>query len=273
MMQESGGGRDATGTGGGPLAPVCWLVAVAAALAASSAGAQDGGVDVVLGVSLASTTLSFDEKLDTDPVFPSYALFGSLSRGRVFGTVSYATSFGSTNVSEEDEIGDANREDLDLTVGYRFGRRWTGFVGYKDGETDIDLFVRDSDIVQDEFYREEGFYLGGSYALTFESAGTLSFTAAYIDFDSDLQFTEGVEGDDDDDEDEPTEFDDLEGNFSSGSDGFSLGISWVMPLSDGFAFRALYKINDYDLNVRDEGLLFEPDQQLRYLEIGLLYAF
>ena len=245
---------------------------VLVSLAVLEAEAEDSGLDVVVGVSAGSTVLAFDEKLDADTSFPSYALFGSVSAGNTYATVSYSDSVGSENISEEDELGDANRRDLDITLGYRLGEAWTAFVGYKDGETNIDFRVRDTDIVQSEYYREEGFYLGASYSLRFERAGTLSFTAAYIQFDSDLRFTQGVDLDDEEEE-EPLEFDDLEGTFSGDADGFSIGVSWIMPLTASVAFRTLYKINDYQLEVDSDGMRFEPDQRLSYFEIGLLYAF
>ena len=196
---------------------------------------------------------------------------------RAYANLSFADAFGTSNISEEDEIGTASRTDLDLTFGYRFNGNWTGFLGYRDGRTEIDFQVRDTDIFQEEYYREDGFYIGASYAITFQQAGTLSFNAALIDFDSDLRFTAGVEDDEEEDDEEEdieaVEFDDLEGRFSGSSSGFSVGVSWVMPIANQFAFRALYKLNDYDLEVASDDGLFEPDQQLRYLEVGLLYAF
>lgn len=232
-------------------------------------------VDVVVGISLGSTTMEFEEKLDANVGFPSYAVFGSASLGNTFATVTWSDSVGSENISEEDELGDANRTDLDITLGYRFNDNWAVFAGYKDGETDIRFRVRDTDIVQDEFYREDGFYLGGSYSWRFQRAGTLSFSAAYIRFDSDLRFTEGFEeeGEEEEEEEEALEFDDLEGTFSGDADGYSVGVTWVMPLSERLAFRTLFKINSYELEVESEGLRFQPDQEFRYFQIGLLYAF
>ena len=238
---------------------------------AMPAGAQNE-IDFVVGLSLGNTTLEFEEKLDANTAFPSYAVFASAAKGNAFATLTWSDSVGSENISEEDELGDANRNDLDVTLGYRLNDNWAAFVGYKDGETDIEFRVRDSDIVQNEFYREQGFYVGGSYSWRFQRAGSLSLTAAYIRFDSDLKFTEGAE-EEEDEEDEPTEFDDLEGTFSGDADGYSVGVTWVMPLTERLAFRTLYKINHYELDVESDGLLFEPDQELRYFQIGVLYAF
>ena len=249
-------------------------LALTSLFALPSFGAE---VDVVVGLSLGSTTMEFEEKLDANVGFPSYAVFGSASVGNAFATVTWSDSVGGENISEEDELGDANRSDLDVTLGYRLNENWAVFAGYKDGETDIRFRVRDTDIVQDEFYREDGFYLGGSYSWRFQRAGTLSFSAAYIRFDSDLRFTEGFEEEEEqeeeEEENEPLEFDDLEGTFSGDADGYSVGVTWVMPLSERLAFRTLFKINSYELEVESDGLRFQPDQEFRYFQIGLLYAF
>lgn len=242
------------------------------ALALSPPGVCADNIDFIVGLSLGNTTLEFEEKLDANTGFPSYAVFGSASINNAFATITWSDSVGSENISEEDELGDANRRDLDVTLGYRFNQSWAAFVGYKDGKTDIEFRVRDTDIVQNEFYREEGFYAGGNYSWRFDRAGTLSLSAAYIRFDSDLRFTEGFE-EEGDDEEEELEFDDLEGSFSGDADGYSVGITWVMPLTEHFAFRTLFRINRYDLEVDSEGFLFNPEQELRYFQIGALYAF
>lgn len=239
----------------------------------------DGGVDLVGGLSVGITQLSFDEALDIDVSFHTYTLFGSASLGKAYASVSYADSLNRENVSEENEIGEATRSDLDLTVGYRLTDAWTFFLGYKDGETDLDLEVRDSTVVQNEYYREDGVYGGATYTRGLGRAGSLNFTLAYVAFDSDLLFAADIEEDDDEEEDEedgqdePPEFDDLEGRFSSDSNGFSAGVSWVIPVGRNLAFRSQYKIIQYDLEVTGDGMKFEPDQRLSYFDVGLLYAF
>lgn len=238
--------------------------------------AERSGPSFVAGAGLGSTELRFDEKLDADTGFTSYTLFGSAALGKFYATLLYGDSIESENVSEEDELGEASRTDLDLTIGYRIGRGWTLFGGYKRGETAIDFRVRDTDIEQRERYREDGFYVGASYAWRFERAGSLSLTLAYIAFETDLRFTAGFDEEDEEDgedEEEALEFDDLEGTFSGDSDGYSAGIGWVMPLGSRLAFRTQLKVNAFDLEVVHEGRTFRPDQRLTYFDVGLLYAF
>jgi outer membrane protein with beta-barrel domain len=241
-------------------------------LSSHFAYAEDGNVSFVVGGGLGITSLEFDEKLDADTSFNTYQVFASAGFKRAYASLTYADSISDENVSEEDELGSASRQDIDLTIGYRVTDQWTLFLGYKDGETELDFRVRDSNVVQDEYYREDGLYAGATYTLPLNKAGSLNFSLAYIRFDTDLKFTEGVD-EDDDPVGERVEFDDLEGKFSGDSDGFSAGVNWVMPLSNHLAFRAQYKINQYDIEVKSAGLKFKPDQRLSYFDVGLLYAF
>lgn len=253
----------------GAVAAAAWMLLCPLAMAAES----ESRVSLVGGLALGVTQLEFDDKLDAEPSFTTYTLFGSASLGKPYASVSYADTLGKQNVSEEDELGKATRRDLDLTVGYRVTDTWTLFLGYKDGETDIDFRIRDTDLVQAEYYREDGFYGGATYTWALGRAGSLNFTVAYTRYDSKLRFTAGVDEDDDDDEDEPLEFDDLEGRHSGDADGFSAGVSWVIPIGRSLAFRTQYRINHYDLEVTAEGQRFNPKQRLSFFDVGLLYAF
>lgn len=239
-------------------------------------GAEDTKLSFVAGVGFGVTELSFPSKLDADTSFHTYQVFGSVSYDNAYASLTYADSLDDADVSEEDELGTASRVDIDLTLGYRLSDRWTLFLGYKDGETALDLQVRDTEIVQEEYYREDGFYGGVTFSHNMQRAGTLNFSLAYIRFNTDLAFTQGFdeeEDEEDEEEDEPVEFDDLEGRFSGDSDGVSAGISWVIPVSPQVAFRAQYKINQYNLEVWSDGVKFEPRQRLSYFDVGLLYAF
>jgi len=225
------------------------------------------------GLALGTTELSFDSKLDADTSFNTYTLFGSLGFNKAYASLSFADSIDSKNVSEEDELGQASRRDTDFTLGYRLTGSWTVFAGYKQGETDIDFQIRDTDLNQSEYYREEGIFVGASYTYRFKRAGNLSATLAYIQYDTDMRFTEGADDDDEEEAeaDEPLEFDDLEGEFSGDSTGYSAGISWLMPLSKSLAFRTQLKVNAFDLEVNFEGQRFEPRQRLSFFDVGLLY--
>lgn len=256
------------------------LTAALVAMGSVHAESEDSkarDLSFVAGIGFGVTQLKFTEKLDADPSFNAYQLFGSVGYDRWYASLNFADSVGDENVSEEDELGEASRRDIDLTFGYRITDHWTAFVGYKDGETELNLTVRDTDIVQNEYYREEGWFAGISRAFRLGRAGTINLSAAYIRFDTDLRFTEGFDGEEEDDDEEeleePLEFDDLEGRSSGDSDGYSIGVSWVIPIAQKAAVRAQYKINNYDLEVRAQGQRFTPSQRLNYFDLTLLYAF
>ena len=252
--------------------PSQWLLLAFAGLfhALGAHAAEPLKPQVVTGIAWGTTQLSFSEKLDADTTFNTVTGSVAVSLGKTYATLSYATDISEENVSEEDELGRASRDDLDITLGYRFNDHWAAFLGYKRGSTDLDLTQRDTTITQSEYYKEDGLYLGASYSWRFKRAGILSLTGAYIRFDSDLKFTAG---EDDPDEDDPIEFDDLSGKFSGDADGYSVGVSWVMPIGNSLAVRAQYKINEYDLEVKSDAGTFRPDQKFKYFDIGLMYAW
>lgn len=260
---------------------ICSVLLVLFMTLSRPAAAEGNKTNFVGGAGFGVTELSFDEKLDADTSFNVYQLFGSVARGNAYASITWADTLSDAEISEEDETGEASRQDLDLTLGYRLTDAWTVFAGYKDGRTDLNLRVRDSDIRQNERYAEDGVFAGVSYTLNLEKlAGTINFSLAYVRLDTDLKFTRGLEGDEEDEEeeeeeeeDEPLEFDDLEGRSSGDADGFSAGVSWVIPVGRSLAVRAGYKINQYNLDVKSQGMRFKPDQRLSYFDVGLLYAF
>ncbi|MDX1556294.1 MAG: hypothetical protein R3212_09730, partial [Xanthomonadales bacterium] len=137
-----------------------------------SAHSQSGGqsfmddVRIVAGVSGGYTEYSFPAKLDHDIGFPSGGLTLAATRNRWQLALNGSFSLQDADVSEEEDVGKASREDIDLTLGYQFSSNWSAFVGYKFGETDIEYQSRedlDEGIVSPlkERYKQEGPYVGG----------------------------------------------------------------------------------------------------------------
>ncbi len=248
---------------------LCW--------SARSVAAESQPLRFVGGLAWGFTELTFNEKLDADTAFNTLTATGGISRAKLYSSLALSSSIFTENISEEDEIGSAKRTDIDLNFGYRANANWAIFAGYRAGSTDIDFTIRDTDIRQEEYYREDGFFTGVSYSLAMGRPGTLSFTLAYTRYNTDLKFTAGFEDNEDEEDaeeaEEETEFDDLEGTYSGNSDGYSAGVSWVVPLGKSLAMRAQYKVNYYDLDVNVDGVRFQPAQRLVYFNLGLLYAF
>ncbi len=228
-------------------------------------------VNVLGGVSMGYVRQDFPAKLDSTPTFPVYTLTGSILFQDAYLSLSYGNSFSDEQLSEEEDTGDASRTDTDLTLGYRFNDEWTFFVGYKDGETDIDFVSRDDDepMVRDEYYRQDGFYVGTTYQLPLGQAGSLNFTLGYSDLDSDNRFV----SDADEDEDDVEEFDDLSGRQSGSVTGLSYGISWQMPVAERLAVNVSLKVNDYEEEIKFDGKTYKADQKFTFFNVGLLYAF
>ncbi len=249
------------------------VLGVSLSISARSMAAGSPPVRYVGGIAWGFTELTFNEKLDADTAFNTLTATGGISRGKFYSSVAVSGSMSTENISEEDEIGSARRTDVDLNFGYRADANWAFFAGYRAGSTDIDFTIRDTETQQKEHYREDGLFAGVSYTIPLGRPGNLSFTLAYTRYNTDLKFTAGFEEDDDEDDEEPTEFDDLEGEYSGESDGYSIGINWVVPLGKALAMRAQYKVNVYDLDLSVDGARYQPAQRLVYFNLGLLYAF
>ena len=236
----------------------------------ATANAQDG-IDWVGGVAVGYTGLDFNAKLDSDPLFPAVVLTGSASFSDFYLTLSYADTLGKVTISEEEDIGDGNRTDLDLTFGYRLNPSWNIYIGYKDSETDIDYLLRDSTLVRNESYKRDGLIVGATYIINMNNMGNLSLNLGYVDLSTDNNFIADTE--DDDDDEPPEEFDDLTGRQSGDATGISYGLSWLIPVTESLLFNTTFKINEYDEEIRFAGQNFKTDHSLSFFNVGILYLF
>ena len=239
---------------------------------------SDRELRFIVGASAGYTVLSFPAKLDQDLGFVSANLLGGATYGNWQLSLNTAFSLEDADISEEEDVGKASREDIDLTLGYQINRNWSIFGGYKRGETKMDFTAREADddgVINrvSERYEQEGPYLGASFAWDFETAGRLSVSLAYAELDATNHFGANTD-DDDDDEEEAPEFDDLTGRVKGDTTGFSYGVTWTMPLSTQLLFQARLKVNDYKQDVRFEGETYRDiDETLSSLHLGLAYVF
>lgn len=248
-----------------------WLQAGFILLLSTAAEAQPGSSAYYFGgVAFGYTTLEFDAKLDSRPIFGSVAITGGVRLDNYSLVLSYADSASNTSISEEEDIGDAGRSDLDLTLFYPAGDAWNFFVGYKDSETDIDFALRDDTTVRNEFYREEGWFAGVTYQIRLDSAGTLGLSLGYVDLSTDDLFKADTEEVEDGD---ITDFDDLTGRQKGDADGWSYAINWLVPVNENLFVNTTYKINDYDQEITVDGTTFKADQKLTFFNVGIIYLF
>jgi hypothetical protein len=233
-------------------------------------------VRIVTGVSGGYTDYDFPAKLDHDLGFPSGGLTLAATRNRWQLALNGSFSLQDADVSEEEDIGNASRQDIDLTLGYQINSNWSAFVGYKSGETKIEYVSRedeDEGIINPlkESYEQDGPYVGGAYTWRFEKAGSLTLSLAYAFLDATNEFRANT---DDDEPGEDPEFDDLTGRVTGDTNGFSYGIAWTMPLSGNLLFQTRLKYNDYQQDITFEGNEFNNiDETFVSLLVGVAYVF
>ena len=233
-------------------------------------------VRIVTGVSLGYTDYDFPAKLDHDLGFPSGGLTLAATRNRWQLALNGSFSLQDADVSEEEDVGKASREDIDLTLGYQIDDHWSAFVGYKNGETKIEYVSREDldegmAIPLNERYRQEGPYIGGGYTWRFEKAGSLTLSLAYAFLDATDEFRANT---DDDEPEEDLEFDDLTGRVTGDTNGFSYGLTWTMPLSGNLLFQTRFKMNDYQQDITFEGNNYDNiDETYLSLLVGVAYVF
>ena len=254
------------------------LIVLAALPLTATAQAESfmDGVRIVTGASLGYTDYDFPAKLDHDLGFPSGGLTFAATRNRWQLALNGTWSLQDADVSEEEDVGDASRRDIDLTLGYQVNTNWSAFAGYKSGETKISYISRedeDEGIFNPlrERYKQEGPYVGGAYTWRFEKAGSLTLSLAYAFLDATNDFRANT---DDDEPGEDPEFDDLTGRVTGDTNGFSYGLAWTMPLSGNLLFQTRLKINDYQQDITFEDNKYNNiDETYLSLMVGLAYVF
>jgi hypothetical protein len=259
-------------------------------LTSHTAIAQEGfdNIRVVTGLSLGYSDFSFPEKLDHDISFPSANIPIAVTMGNWQLALNASSTLANANIAEEEDIGEASRKDLDLTLGFRVTKNWSLFAGFKYGKTEMSFVPRDFDEeidedeeggeedeavtleLTDESYSQKGPFIGASYSWQFEKAGSLSVSLAYASLDATNNFSANT----DEEEEELAEFDDLTGQVKGETKGFSYGLSWTMPLSSNLLFQTRFKINDYQQDIVVDGERFENiDETFTTLHVGLAYVF
>lgn len=236
---------------------------------------------VVTGVSLGYSNFSFKEKLDQKISFPSVNLPITLALDQWQLSANLQTTLSEAIISEEEDVGEASRDDLDITLGYRISNNWTVFGGYKYGNTAIQFTPRDADDNDEdeplestnESYEQKGPFVGASYSWQFERAGNLSFSIAYARLDAINDFSANTD-DEDEGSDEPIEFDDITGRVTGDTKGFSYNLSWSMPLSSNLVFQTRFKVNDYKQDIVFDNIRFSNiNERFTSLHVGLAYVF
>ena len=234
-------------------------------------------IRVVAGVSLGYSNFSFPEKLDHELSFPSINVPLALTSNGWQLSVNLQTTLADADISEEEDVGLASRDDLDFTLSYQLSKNWTLFTGYKYGKTEMQFSPRDSEEeeqveISNESYRQQGPFMGFNYSWRFEKAGSLSISLAYAKLNATNDFAANT--DDEEEAEEQIEFDDITGRVTGNTQGFSYGINWTMPISSNLLFQTRFKINDYQQDITFEDQTFKDiDVDFTSLHVGLAYVY
>lgn len=217
----------------------------------------------------------FSQLLDQGLSFYMLRAGGGFTFDRFYVAAYGDWSISDADVSEEEETGSASRAEYDLTFGFRPIDPLTLFAGYKTGKTKIDFTPRNNDEVPTAFnfrdtYKETGPYLGASYSFIFEQAGSLSFSLAYAFLNAENSI--GVKPDDSG-ESEENEFDDISGNFENDADGFSAGVTWLMPLANNLNYFATIRYQRYDQDIATPSGNQSIAEEYTELGMGLMQQF
>jgi hypothetical protein len=255
-----------------------WWLAFVTGLNPFSSALADKPVDLHLigGMSLGYSSFDFPAKLDHKLTFPVYQINAAVAYKKFYAVVNLADSLAEADVSEEEDVGNASRYDRDISLGYQVTPNWGVFVGYKIGQTTIDYYTREdldnggAAPAREESYKQEGPFVGVSYAKKFDRAGKISLSLAYADLDATNKFTGDVETDDD----EEPEFDDLTGTVKGKSTGLSYGIRWSIPVSGNLLYYASYKVNDYQQDLTVDGKKYDNiDETITYFTTGIVFVY
>ena len=241
------------------------------------------------GVEIGHKSHNLDELLDTPLDF--YMLSANITvayKDYYLGTY-VSQSIAETDISEDGEVGEAERSDLDVVLGWNVRDDVTLFAGYKKGETELDLLTREEEgeigdvqIPYNSSFEESGPYLGAAYTFRFEQKSQLTFSFAYAWLDAKNHLESGsVESEEEDEGDagaeDPLDFDDLEGDFNNDVRGYSIGMKWTTPIVENLYYTALFRFNKYDQEIKGEldggTQVFKVDERFIDMNFGVLYIF
>jgi hypothetical protein len=209
----------------------------------------------------------------------------------------FSTSDRATNTLSGDEVeallGDRlttivysefDREEYSMSIGYALGKQLVLFGGYRKAKTNFtEIISVDQDIVRqgttieltgsgerDINFKQDGFFLGGAYALLFGESSALIFNSAiailegkyFSEVDLDLLAS---------DSDKPFK---LPIGYDSIGDtvGLNFGVSWKGNIVDNVGYTLGVSGYSYDFDAKEQDVADLSESVLRF-SAGLSYQF
>jgi len=210
-------------------------------------------------------------------------------------------------IALDDSEVNVKREDLTFTVGYNPWRTFNIFVGYLNGETELEpdafcadpfasspcsrtnraflqFFLDDNGFVDGQAdykqnYRESGPYMGASYSFQYQDIGILAFSFAYADMNGEYEdnandpnndFADAITG-------APTF---VAFKYKGDSTGTSIGVTWTGFMGDWSAYFFDFRRQQYSMKGEDvtglpnfDGVSLRTDEEMIGLTAGVHIYF
>lgn len=193
---------------------------------------------------------------------------------------------------------EVDRQDITFTVGYKVLDSLNLFVGYLDGETELEpdpfcanpfaavrcsrtnrafqqYYLGDAGFVQNQpkykqTYTESGFYFGGAYGFPIQDIGNITLSLAYATMDG--EYTDNAN-------DPNADFENFNSfNYQGDTTGTSLGLTWTAPLGETSAYfvdirRQNYSMEGDDTTGNLSSVKLETEETMTGLTAGLQLYF
>lgn len=214
-----------------------------------------------------------------DADLPTISLaFTTVYKSMLFASLKYETNFEDSYANSTAPFTNANsaidRQDFNFTVGMNVWEGLNVFGGYISGTTEIEpmpTYIEFpgadnrscvaqnsctptviSNLAKDhqlqglgqykQTYKENGWFLGGSYGLSLLDTGTLSASLAYALMDGKYSDNYTVIG----------AVQDVSFNFEGDSKGLSLALTWAAPLNNLLGYYVDLRTQMYDMDASDK---------------------
>ncbi len=170
-------------------------------------------------------------------------------------------AFGGTRYKNRFDLNDVN-----VTIGYRITDNLQAFAGWMNRKTNIQQTGGTEN--NDYSFKSDGWFLGGSYGW-FVGNGRLSAKAAYVRLEGDVDIKYDFGG----------SIYKLSASDSV-SDGYSLGVNWMQPITDRLSYSLSldgyhYNFNNFNMRHQGErtGTRQDVEETAYTFQAALVYVF
>lgn len=224
--------------------------------------AEIGISDASLNFSGNVTFGDFTDKIDNDFHFSATMMKAGLavSWGDLYANVHYRTTTDDSDVqilTGSDPIKwTGNREESGVAVGYKLFPEASVFMGYRTSQWDVS-----GQPTSTATFEDDGFFIGGSYAINITETGSLTFSVAHAWLDGDIDETVQVFG--------------LPFPLSASGDGTGLkfGVAWRAFLNNHWGYSVAAERFDFEFDMKGDNNTLDLEENDTTISIGLFYVF